>query len=193
MAARSLAGSVIRAPGAVLSTLGRGFRSAVVAGRWFVLATWLAAAVAAVVLPAPSGGGGGGGFGGLLPVGSEAVAVQLRSLEQFNVPVLSETAVVVHDPGGLSALTRADVSLWALLHTEASLRGDAASADGNIVAAVPVPTSTPDTAVTYLYVTGGTSLADSTALARQYASHFRNQSSVETYVTGITPARVPQG
>jgi RND superfamily putative drug exporter len=192
LAARSFGRSAVRAPAAALSVLGRGFRSAVVTGRWFVLASWLAVSVAVVVLPAPSGGGGSHGFGGLLPVGSEAVEVQQRSLEQFSVPVLSETAVVVHDPGGLSTLTRADVALWALLHTEASLRGDAPTADGNIVAAVPVPTSTPDTAVTYLYTTGGTSLADSTALGRQYASHFRNQASVEAYVVGITPARIQQ-
>jgi RND superfamily putative drug exporter len=178
--------------GAVVSAVGRGLRSAVVTGRWIVLAAWLAAAVAVVVLPEPSSGGGGNDFGTLLPADSEAVAVQQRSFEHFAVPVLSETAVVVHDAGGLSALTRADVALWAAQHTQASLRGEASSADGTILAAVPVPTSNADTSVTYLYVTGGTSLTDSTALARQYASHFRNQASVEAYVVGIAPARVQQ-
>ncbi|TQN41216.1 RND superfamily putative drug exporter [Blastococcus colisei] len=182
----------LRVPGAVLGAFGRGFRSAVVTGRWFVLVTWLVVAVAVVVLPAPSGGGGGNDIGSLLPADSEAVAVQQRSIEQFAVPVLSETAVVVHDAGGLSPLTRADVALWALQHTQASLEGNPPTADGQIVAAVPVPTSTPDTAVTYLYVTGGTSLSDSTALARQYAAHFRNQASVESHVVGITPARIQQ-
>jgi RND superfamily putative drug exporter len=33
---------------------------------------------------------------------------------------------------------------------------------------------------------------EATSLARQYASHFHNQASVQTYVTGITPARVAQ-
>ncbi|MGY1916249.1 MMPL family transporter [Blastococcus sp. SYSU DS0973] len=161
-------------------------------GRWIVMGLWLAAAVAAVLLPTPSGGGGSNNFGSLLPVGSEAAQVQQRSLTEFRVPVLSQTAVVVHDPGGLSALTRADIALWALQHTQATLRSEAPTADGNIVAAVPLPTSTPETAVTYLYTTGGTSLADGTALARQYAQHFRNQPDVQTYVTGITPARVQQ-
>ncbi|WP_347058132.1 MMPL family transporter [Blastococcus sp. HT6-30] len=161
-------------------------------GRWIVMGLWLAAAVVAVLLPTPSGGGGSNNFGSLLPVGSEAAQVQQRSLTEFRVPVLSQTAVVVHDPGGLSALTRADIALWALQHTQATLRSEAPTADGNIVAAVPLPTSTPETAVTYLYTTGGTSLADGTALARQYAQHFRNQPDVQTYVTGITPARVQQ-
>ena len=174
------------------SAFGRGFRWAVVAGRWLVVALWVAAAIAAVLLPTPSGGGGSNNFGGLLPPDSEAAKVQARSLEKFRVPVLSQTAVVVHDPGGLSALTRADIALWALQHTQATLRGEVPTADGNVVAAVPLPTDTPETAVTYLYTTGGTSLAKSTALARQYAAHFRNQPGVEAYVTGITPARVQQ-
>ena len=148
-------------------------------------------AVAAVVLPAPSGGGGDG-VGGLLPPDSEAVAVQERSLELFRVPVLSETTVVVHDPEGLDPLTRADVALWALAHTQATLQGDVSPSGEQVVAAVPVPTSTAETAVTYLYVTQGTSLAEATSLARQYASHFDNQASVQTYVTGLTPARVAQ-
>ncbi|TYP89564.1 MMPL family transporter [Blastococcus xanthinilyticus] len=192
MTARSAARAAVRAPARGLSAVGRGFRAAVVAGRWVVMGLWLAAAVAAVLLPTPSGGGGSNDFGSLLPPESEAAQVQERSLTEFRVPVLSQTAVVVHDPGGLSALTRADIALWALQHTQPALRGEAPTADGNIVAAVPLPTSTPETAVTYLYTTGGTSLSEGTALARQYAQHFRNQPDVETYVTGITPARVQQ-
>ncbi|WP_346620247.1 MMPL family transporter [Blastococcus montanus] len=192
LAARSSARSALRAPASAASAAGRAFRSAVVAGRWLVIAAWLAAAVAAVLLPTPSGGGGSNNFGSLLPPSSEAAQVQQRSIEKFSVPVLSQTAVVVHDPGGLSALTRADIALWALQHTQEFLRGEAPTGRGNIIAAVPLPTSTPETAVTYLYTTGGTSLADSTALARQYAAHFRNQAGVDAYVTGITPARVQQ-
>jgi RND superfamily putative drug exporter len=167
-------------------------RTAVVAGRWLVLAGWLVAAVAAVVLPSSGSGGGDDDIGGLLPPGSEAVAVQERSLELFRVPVLSETTVVVHDPGGLDPLTRADVALWALAHTQAQLQGTVSPTGEQVVAALPIPTSTADTAVTYLYVTRGTSLAEATSLARQYASHFDNQASVQTYVTGLTPARIAQ-
>lgn len=192
MSARHWGGSLVRAPAAALRAGGRAARTAVVAGRWLVLAGWLALAVAAVLLPQPSGGGGGDDVGGLLPPGSEAVAVQARSLELFRVPVLSETTVVVHDPEGLDPLTRADVALWALAHTQATLEGTVSPSGEQVVAAVPIPTSAPDTAVTYLYVTQGTSLAEATSLARQYASHFDNQASVQTSVTGLTPARVAQ-
>ncbi|WP_239524054.1 MMPL family transporter [Geodermatophilus normandii] len=177
---------------ATLHAVSGAARTAVVAGRWVVLAGWLVAAVAAVLLPSSGSGGGDDDIGGLLPPDSEAVAVQERSLGLFRVPVLSETSVVVHDPEGLDALTRADVALWALAHTQAQVEGTAPPSGRQVVAAVPLPTSASDTAVTYLYVTRGTSLSEATSLARQYASHFHNQASVQTYVTGLTPARVAQ-
>ena len=182
----------VAGPVMVIRAIGRGFRTAVVAGRWAVLAAWVVAAVLAVVLPSSGSGRGGNDIGTLLPPDSEAVRVQERSFEHFVVPVLSDTAVVVHDPGGLDPLTRADVALWALSHTQAQIDGEVPAGRGQIVAAVPIPTSTPETAVTYLYVSGGTSLSQATALARQYASHFHNQSGVQTYAVGITPARVSQ-
>lgn len=173
--------------------LARGYRTAVVTGRWFVVLGWIVGAVlVSSVLPSQSGGSGGGGIGNLLPEDSEAVAVQERSLDLFSIPVLSQTSVVVQDPGGLSALTRADVALWALSHSQDYLEGVSPRGRGNIAAAVPIPTSTPDTLVTYLYVTGGTSLAQTAALAEEYAAHFHNQDSVRTYVTGVTPAQVRQ-
>ncbi len=167
-------------------------QTAVVAGRWFLLAGWTVLAVMAIALPSSGSGGGGSDIDALLPPNSEAAAVQEFSLQEFAVPVLSQTSVVVHDPEGLSPLTRADVALWALAHTQATADGYVPPSGRGIIAAVPIPTSTPDTAVTYLYVSQGTSLSQATALARQYASHFHNQPSVQTYVTGITPARVAQ-
>jgi RND superfamily putative drug exporter len=167
------------------------YRRAVVSARWMIVAGWIAATVL-VSLVLPTAGGGGAGIGSLLPEGSPAAAVQQRSLETFKVPVLSETSVVVHDPGGLSILTRADVVLWALTYTQAYLDGDVPPGRGHIIAAVPIPTSTPETAVTYLYVSGDTSLARTKQLAQEYAAHFHNQSSVQTYVTGLVPAQVQQ-
>lgn len=173
--------------------LARGYRTAVVSGRWLIVLAWIAGTVAVSMnLPSQTSGPGGGGLGSLLPENSRAAAVQLRSLGLFRIPVLSQTSVVVHDPGGLSVLTRADVVLWALTFSQDFLAGTAPTGRGNIAAAVPIPTSTPDTMVTYLYVTGGTSLAQTTALAQQYAAHFDNQASVRTYVTGVTPAQVRQ-
>ncbi|WP_233495629.1 MMPL family transporter [Geodermatophilus sp. TF02-6] len=162
-----------------------------ISGRWVVVLAWVAAAALAVSLPS-GGSGGGGALGGLLPSDSEAVAVQQRSLAQFTVPVLSQTSVVVHDPEGLDLATRADVALWALEHTRATLQGEVPSGRGQILAAVPIPTAAPEVAVTYLYVTQGTSSTQTAALAREYAAHF-DQPGVQTYVTGLLPAQLRQG
>ncbi|MDQ2737843.1 MAG: MMPL family transporter [Actinomycetota bacterium] len=109
------------------------------------------------------------------------------------MPVLSETTVVVHGPRGLSALTRADATLWALSFAQATQRAEAPPGPGHIIAAIPIPTATADTAVTYLYMSANTSLAQTSALAEQYAAHFHNQPDVQTYVTGLAPAQLRQG
>src|SRR5687767_9651847 len=96
----------------VSRALGGGYRTAVTSGRWLIVALWVAAATLVTVL-VPSGGGGGGDFGNLLPPDSQVLKVEERVLEEFRVPVLSGTTVVVHQPDGLSLLTRADSVLWA--------------------------------------------------------------------------------
>ncbi|MGY1707906.1 MMPL family transporter [Geodermatophilus sp. SYSU D00758] len=176
-----------------LGAVGRLLRGIVVRGRWLVLVAWLAGAVLATVLPSSGGNGGGGDIGSLLPPDSEAAAVQQRSADLFRVPVLSDTAVVIHDPDGLDPLTQADVALWALAHTQAYLEGNVPPGTGQIIGAVPVPTRSADTAVTYLYSSPRTGFDESTARARQYASHFTNQPGVQTFVTGIVPAQASQG
>ena len=165
--------------------------TAVVTGRWFMVGAWLLAA--ATLFVAPSGGGGGGDIGDLLPPDSEAVLVLERSLEEFAVPVIAQTSVVVHQPSGLDPLTRADAALWAVMHVQASQRGVVPPGPDQIIAAVPVPTATEDTVVTYLYFSEGSSLDRIVSLAEQYAAHFRNQSDVQTFVTGAGPAQYQQG
>jgi putative drug exporter of the RND superfamily len=189
---RSPVRAVLGLPRALFRVIGRAIRTVVVSGRWFVLALWIAGAVFAALNPVPTHRGGGGDLSSLLPEGSAAVEVQERSLRLFDVPVLSDTSVVVHDPGGLSVLTRADVVLRALAQTQAFLRGDIPLQRGEIIGAVPVPTRSDETAVTYLYVAPYTSLGQSAALGRQYASHFEALPGVQTYVTGVVPAQVQQ-
>ncbi|MGY1634629.1 MMPL family transporter [Geodermatophilus sp. SYSU D01186] len=171
---------------------GRALRAAVVSGRWLVIGVWVAAAVVTTVALPGNGDGGGGDIGSLLPADSEAVAVLERSLAEFRVPALSDTSVVVHDPEGLSALTRADVAIWALATTQDALKDPEASGTGRVRAAVPVPTATEDTAVTYLYTTEWLALEDRVRLAEEYADHFADDPSVQTYVTGVVPAQVRQ-
>lgn len=188
MNAGSRRGSPARGP---VRSLGRAYRTWVVKARWFIVVAWILVTVW-VSAALPTASGSDGGIGQLLPSDSAAVEAQERSLQLFRLPVLSDTSVVVHDPDGLSVLTRADVALWALSFTQAYLDGTVPAARGHIAAAVPIPTGAPDTAVTYLYVTPWTSLAQTAALARQYAAHFDNQPGVETYVTGVVPAQMQQ-
>lgn len=166
------------------------YRTAVT--RWcvVVIAFWIAAATLLPMLV--TGGGGSGELGGLLPAHSHALQVEKRVLRQFSVPVLSETSVVVYEPNGLSVLTRADVVAWAATYTQAYLDGSASTSRDHVLAAVPIPTRTGDTAVTYLYMTNGTSADETLRLARNYASHFHNQASVQTFVTGLSPAQARQ-
>ena len=192
MRGREAVGPALRAASRAARTGGRAYARVVVDGRWYVVAAWLVAAVAVLLLP-PAPGTSGRLLGGLLPATSDALRVQERSLEAFDVPLLSGTAVVVHDPAGLDLLTRADVALWGLATSQAELEGRVPDGPGHLVGAVPLPTGSADTAVTYLYASPGTSLTRTTELARQYAAHFHDQASVRTYVTGVTPAQVAQG
>ncbi len=174
------------------AALGRAYRTAVTAGRWIIVAAWIAAAALVTIL-IPSSSGGGGGFGDLLPPDSEVLKVQERVLQEFSVPVIAGTTVVVHQEGGLSLLTRADSVLWALATTQDVVQASVPPPPGSLQAAIPVPTGRIDTTVTYLYVTEGTGLRNTVRLANGYAAHFKNQSAVESYVTGFVPAQVAQG
>lgn len=182
----------VRAAGGprALRALGRFYRAVVVRGRWFVLLLWVGIAVAVPnLLPnTPTGGG----FGELLPPDSPAIVAQERSLEQFRVPVLSGTTVVVHQPGGLSLLTRADSILWALGTTQRVLETGVPPPINTIQAAIPVPTGRSDTTVTFLYPSQYTGMDETVRLARQYAAHFNNEPGVQTYVTGFVPAQIQQ-
>lgn len=171
------------------------FCRGVVTARWFIVVGWVALTVLLSVFGPDRGSGNSGGvaIAGLLPAHSVAGEIQARSLAEFRVPVLSETTVVVHDPHGLSALTRADVALWALSFAQATQRASVPAGPGQIIAAIPIPTATANTAATYLYMSANTSLEQTTALANQYAAHFHNQTQIQTYVTGLAPAQLRQG
>ena len=191
-AARGSGPARLTGPGQMTGAVTSAYRAVVVAGRWLIVVGWVA--LAFVLPPAASSTEGtiGSDVGSLLPAGSAAVATQQRSLEKFEVPLISQVAVVVHDPAGLTLLTQADVALWALSFVKANQEGRTPEGPGQIVGAVPVPAVTPDTAVTYLYTSPGTAPQDTVALANGYAGHFANQSSVQTWVTGVLPGQLAQ-
>jgi putative drug exporter of the RND superfamily len=170
--------------------LGTAYRRAVTTGRWLVLAAWLGAAVAiGVLLPAHENSNQG--FGDLLPPDSQVLQVAKRSSELFRVPVQSGTTVVVHQAGGLSLLTRADATLWALATTQDAVQRGTSPPD-TLAAAIPVPTGRSDIAVAYLFASPGTGAWGEYQLALRYAAHFNNQASVSSYVTGFVPAQMAQ-
>ncbi len=177
---------------AVWAGLGGVYRTAVTAGRWVLVGGWIVAA-AVVTMLVPSGAGSGGNFGDLLPPDSPVLQVEKHIVETFRVPVLSGTTVVLHQPGGLSLLTRADATLWALATTQEALKAEGPIPPDRLVAAIPVPTGRDDLAVTYLYVSPGTGLWGTVLLANKYAAHFNNQPSASAYVTGFVPAQIAQG
>jgi putative drug exporter of the RND superfamily len=182
-----------RAASVVSSGLGRGYRFIVITLRWIVLVGWVAAAVALTVLiPYRPDTTTGTTFSELLPADSPVFRVEQRILQEFRVPLLSGTTVVVHQPDGLSLLTRADALLWGLATTQDTLRAGVQPKVDTIAAAIPVPTGRADLAVTYLYVAPGTGLNDEVRLADGYAAHFKNQPDVSSYVTGFVPAQIAQ-
>ena len=191
MAARTLLRPLGRAGSAVLNALGRAYRVVVTAGRWVIVVGWVAAATA-LTITAPTSTGDGGDFGNLLPPDNPVLRVEREILAEFRIPVLSGTSVVVHKPGGLGLLTRSDSYLWALSRTQQTVNSPTPPPPGTIQAAIPVPTGSPDTTVTYIYLSGGTGTHWGVHLTDQYASHFHNQAGVGTYVTGFVPAQVAQ-
>jgi putative drug exporter of the RND superfamily len=182
-----------QAASVVSSGLGRGYRFIVITLRWIVLLGWVSAAVAlTVAVPYRPDTTTTTNFGELLPADSPVFRVEQRILQEFRVPLLSGTTVVVHQADGLSLLTRADSLLWGLATTQDTLQSGSQPKAGTIAAAIPVPTDRADVAVTYLYVAPGTGLRDEVQLADRYAAHFNNQPDVGSYVTGFVPAQIAQ-
>ncbi len=159
------------------------------AGRWLVVLGWIAIAVLVPRLiddrpPATD-------FGNLVTADNPVVQDELRVLSQFDVPVISGTTVVLHQPGGLGVLARADSYLFAASTTQEAL-GVTDPGPDQIVAAIPLPTGRSDTTVTYLFASEETSPRGMYNLAHEYARHFNNVPEHQTYVTGFIPSQIAQ-
>ncbi len=172
------------------------YRTAVVQGRWLVLTGWvLLVGVVLALVPAAISAGGGSDSNDLLPEDSPAVQAAQRSVAQFGVPVISGTTVVLHDPDGLDPLTRAHSVVRALAVLQASQEeADARGGElprNRVLAAVPVPLVSGDTAVTYLFMSEGSSLRGSTDAGTRYGDHFTETDlpGLQTAVTGFVPAQ----
>lgn len=176
--------------GRIIGALGAVYRGLVTYGALLIIGGWIAAAV---LLPRVSSQSVAFGtdLGSLLPPHSKAVQVKETALRQFRLPLLNETSVVIHDPGGLSPIARADAVSWALSLDQRTTKDSATSAVPRIAGALPVPLLKNDTVITYLYIEDA-SPAQEVALAHRYAQHFTAFPGVQTFVTGLVPAQAAQ-
>ncbi|MEO8105749.1 MAG: MMPL family transporter [Actinomycetes bacterium] len=162
--------------------------------RWMVLAFW-AITVPLLTIAAPSLGAGGDQLANVIPLDSPAIQAEIRSVEEFGFPLSSRTAVLQHNPDGLSVYTRAQSVL------------DAVSVDQGpqpypLLGAIPVPNNPPlfrnsgerGTAVlTYLFMKPSSGFARQQDAAQDYIdTYLSGPKDSVTGVVGSIPARAEQ-
>ena len=162
--------------------------------RWLVLAFW-AIAVPLLTVAAPSLGAGGDQLANVIPLDSPAIQAEIRSVEEFGFPLSSRTAVLQHNPDGLSVYTRAQSVL------------DAVSVDQGpqpypLLGAIPIPNGPPlfresgerGTAVlTYLFMKPSSGFARQQDAAQEYIdTYLSGPNDSVTGVVGSIPARAEQ-
>lgn len=169
-----------------------------VAGRWWVIAFWIAAVLGAtVVLPSLSESRGSSSLKGLVPEGTPAVANELRSVELFGFPLIGRTAVVQRDVDGLSAYDQARTGVAAAAVARRTypgmerLRGALPLTNG--LGVFPSTQETGTTAITYLLFDPDVSFSAQTRIAERYAEQFFGPRDDVVGVTGSVPARAAQG
>lgn len=162
--------------------------------RWLVLAFW-AISVPLLTSVAPSLGAGGDQLASVIPLDSPAIQAEIRSVEEFGFPLSSRTAVLQHNPDGLSVYTRAQSVL------------DAFSVDQGpqpypLLGAIPIPNGPPlfresgerGTAVlTYLFMKPSSGFARQQDAAQDYIdTYLSGPNDSVTGVVGSIPARAEQ-
>ena len=162
--------------------------------RWWVILSWIAL-VGVATVAAPAFGSGGDQLASVIPLDSPAIRAEVRSVQQFGFPLSSRTAVVQHDPDGLSLYTQAESVL------------DAISVDQNpqpypLLGALPITNGLPlfpssyerGTAVlTYLFMEPTSSFFRQQAAAQRYIDTFLDKPSDHVVgVAGSIPARAEQ-
>jgi RND superfamily putative drug exporter len=172
-----------RGPAELLAT-------AVVRGRWLVVAGWLAAAVFVTVSLPTIREAQVGALGDLVPRNADAVDAELRSSELFRFPLLSRTLVVQRDPDGLSAAAQARAARRALALARDEYPGLRRVAFAlpvtNAVGAPPFARERSTSVVTYLFFRPEVGQDDREALAQRLID--RRIAPVENGFAGVTGA-----
>ena len=163
--------------------------------RHVLVLLWLGLAAASLLALPGLGAGSGGDLEGFATADEPAIAAELRSFELFGLPLLSRTAIVQHDPGGLSAYAQAEAVLRGVGITQGSY-------DTPLLGALPVtntfglfPGSREEgtTALTYVFSEPWRGFADQQRAAQQFAAeHLADPDDAYVGVTGSVPARAEQ-
>ena len=163
--------------------------------RFFLVAGWIAAAVAATLFLPPLQQSHGGALSDLVAKNSPALKTQARSAQLFGAPISPDTMIVQRDPAGLTREEQRHVIERALRINRRGYR-DLLS----IAAAVPilntfglVPSSREHgtTAITYLYFPARYGFQTRNELAHTFADHIPKSEAL-VGVTGAGPARITQ-
>jgi RND superfamily putative drug exporter len=164
--------------------------------RWPVVAAWVVAAVAAALALPSIGQERGLALRGLVPDDAPAVAIERRSAELFDAPLLTRSVLVQRDPGGLSAAAQARLGRRAVLAGQRPAGGEHVTFAlplVNVPGLVPSSRELGTTAVTYLFTDPDLSLpAQERATERYLAGVPPRPDDAVVGVTGAAPAQLEQ-
>ena len=170
---------------------------AVVRLRWVIVAGWALLVLAlSLTLPTLEDTGGTGGFRGFAEPDHPAIQAEIRSFEKFGFPVLTRTAIVQHNPEGLSPATQFEIVSDAI-----DFNLDRPPELQRIEFALPVLDSflpsrlgqQPTTAITYLFYRPDVGFGRQTGLAAEYGARYAGEPDDHLVgVTGVIPGRIAQ-
>jgi putative drug exporter of the RND superfamily len=179
-----------------VGVISRSYASVVVLLRVPVLILWLAAAAVAVV-NLPSLGSSQGPVVQLIPRNAAALRTSATLQRIFKVPAGSEFAVVVRDPGGLSAQAHAAVLAQALAVDRRTTGRGAGPAFAlpvaNTARLLPASRESGTTAITFLYYPPSMAVNAQMASAHQYVGQLARATGQPAGLTGAIPGQVAQG
>jgi RND superfamily putative drug exporter len=168
-----------------------------VRGRYVIVLAWIAATVAATMLLPDVADTGSGTVGDLVATDADAIDAEIRSVEEFEFPLLSRTIVVQRDADGLSAAAFArfgrNVAALAAGRLPGLERIVFALPATNALGKPPFSLERSTTALTYLFFQPEVGPDQRLELAHEYADRYLSRSS-DGYVgiTGAAAARAEQ-
>jgi RND superfamily putative drug exporter len=170
----------------------------IVRARFLILGGWVVAAVLCTIsLPGLQDTQSDQEVGTLIPQDAPALRTELRSIQLFELPLLSRVAVVQRDPRGLSPEAQARIFQRALAvdqHAVPGLSGiQAAVPITNTLKLFPSSRESSTTGITFLYLDPGMGLVDQRDLALAYARQANQPGDALVGITGAIPGRVRQG